>query len=251
MFARRGEDVNPLAVDCARLAPTIWCRPQNFTTDRDICHVVDIFDEVDEDVRRERMQALTKRYGPLLGGGVAVILVVVAGLTFWRQHQEQAAQEAGAAYLAAARVLQQDQEAGEAAFAEIAAEGPAAYPVLARFKQAEALAAAGGRGAALDVLNGIESLDTQERYKELARLLALGLRSYEESPETLLPLVEPLAAPDRPWRAMALEQAAALEWKMGLKAAARARWEMLSKNVDTPSGVRARAEAALAALPEG
>ena len=39
-------------------------------------HVVDIFDEVEEDLRAERAQQLLKRYGGLI---VAVLVVIVAG----------------------------------------------------------------------------------------------------------------------------------------------------------------------------
>lgn len=211
--------------------------------------MVDIFDEVDEDVRRERMQTMAKRYGPLVGGSVVLVIAVVAGLTFWRQHQREAAEEAGAAYLAAARTLPADRTAAEDAFADLAAEGPGGYPLLARLKQAEALAADGKRDAAVEVLNGVESLDAPDRYKALARLLALGLRSYAEDPATLLPLVDEMAAPGKPWRALASEQAAALEWKLGKVAEARARWEALAADLAAPQGVRSRAEAALAALP--
>lgn len=213
--------------------------------------MVDIFDEVDEEVRRERMAAAARRYGPFVGGGVVVVLAVVAGLTFWRQYQETQRQDAGATFLSAARAQQAEPTAGRDAFQELAAEGPAGYQLLARFKEAEALAAAGDRKEAIDALNAVEGLEAPERYKALARVLALGLRSYNEKPEALLPLVEPLTAPGQPWRALAVEQAAMLEWKLGRLDAARARLQGLSADLDAPQGVRARAAAALTALPEG
>lgn len=213
--------------------------------------MVDIFDEVDEDVRRERMQALAKRYGPVATGALALIIGGVAAYTFWTQHQQSKAREAGGAYLAAARSMQSDADGSAAAFAELAASGPEGYPLLARFKYAEALAAKGDRKAAIDALNGVETLDAPDRYKELARFMALNLRSYDEGAEALLPLMEPLAAPGRPWRALAQEQAALMEWKLGRLDAARARFMALSGDMSAPSGLRGRAEAALTALPEG
>ena len=50
--------------------------------------VVDIFDEVDEDVRRERLNLIAKKYGPFLGAAVALVIGAVAVFTFWQQHQE-------------------------------------------------------------------------------------------------------------------------------------------------------------------
>lgn len=213
--------------------------------------MVDIFDEVDEEVRRERMQAAAKKYGPIVGGAVALLIAGVGGFTFWQNQQVANREDAGAAFLAAARAQQSELSAGQNAFSELAEDGPAGYPTIARFKQAEALAAAGDRAGAVAALNGVETLETSDHYKELARLLAIGLRSYDESPETLLPLVEPLAAPGRPWQALAIEQAAMLEIKLGELDAARARLEALSADLAAPNGVRERAAAALTALPEG
>lgn len=213
--------------------------------------MVDIFDEVDEEVRRERMQAAAKRYGPFVGGGVAVLIAIVAGITIWRGHELSSREDAGAAFLAAARAQEAEPTAGQATFADLASEGPAGYPVVARFKQAEVLAAAGDRAGAVAALNGVDGLETPDRYKELARLLAIGLRSYDESADTLLPLVEPLAAAGRPWRTLAAEQAAMLEIKLGRLDAARTRLQALSTDLAAPNGVRERASAALTALPEG
>ncbi len=214
-------------------------------------HVVDIFDEVDEDVRRERMQAMAKKYGPVVGGAVVLVIVAVAGVTFWRDYELGQRQQAGATFLDASRAQQADRTVGVDAFGRLAAEGPAGYPLLARFKQAEAAAAAGDRDTALAALNGVDAMEAPERYKALARLLALGLRSYEEGAEALLPLVEPLAAEGQPWRPLALEQAAMLEWKLGRYADARKRLETLLADPATPGGTRRRAEAVLTALPEG
>ena len=213
--------------------------------------MADIFDEVDEEVRRERMTAAAKKYGPLVGGGVALILAVVGGLTFWTQYQETQRQDAGAAFLSAARAQQQNPIAGRETFANLAVEGPEGYVFLARFKEAEALAADGDRKAAVAALNAVEEADAPARYKDLARLLALGLRSYDESAATLLPLLEPLMADGAPWRAFAIEQAAMLEIKLGKLNEARARLSTLAADATAPNGVRARAEAALTALPEG
>lgn len=213
--------------------------------------MVDIFDEVNEDVRRERMQAMAKKYGPVAGAAVLLVIVAVGGFTFWRDYELGQRQDAGAAFLDASRAQQADRTVGGDAFARLAAEGPAGYPLLARFKQAEAAAAAGDRQTALAALNGIDAMAAPERYKALARILALGLRSYDESAETLLPLVEPLAAEGQPWRPLAQEQAAMLEWKLGRYGDARSRLEAMLQDPGTPGGARRRAEAVLTALPEG
>ena len=214
--------------------------------------MVDIFDEVDEDVRRERMQQSAKKYGPIVGFFVVLVIAGVAGTTFWREYQESQAAAAGDAYLAAGALLAEDkaQEAATA-FAAIPNDAGDGYAALARMREAEAHEKAGNRKAALQALHAVESLEAPDRYKELATLLALGLRSYEEDPATLLPLVEPLTAEGKSWRALANEYAAMLEWKLGKLDAAKARLEAISADTTAPIGLRTRADAALTAFPKG
>lgn len=212
--------------------------------------MVDIFDEVDEDVKRERMQQAAKKYGPIVGGVVALVIAGVAGTTFWREYEERKAGEAGDAYLAASQLLVQDKaKEASVAFAAISSIAEDGYAALAHLREAEALQKSGDRAGAITALNAVETLEAPERYKELARLLALNLRSYDEDPATLLPLVDAMTETGRPWRAMATEYAAMLEWKLGKLDAARTRLMAISADTTAPIGLRARADAALTALP--
>ena len=55
--------------------------------------MVDIFDEVDEELRAERAQQLLKRYGGLIVAGRLLIVGAAAGWQGWRWYQ--ARQDAG------------------------------------------------------------------------------------------------------------------------------------------------------------
>ncbi len=214
--------------------------------------MVDIFDEVDEDVKRERMQQAAKKYGPIVGFVAVLVIGGVAGTSLWRDYQASQAEAAGDAYLAAGALLAEDKATEAAtAFAAIPNEAGDGYAALARMREAEAHEKAGDRKAALQALYAVEALEAPERYKELAKLLALGLRSYEEDASTLLPLVEPMTGAGRPWRALANEYAAMLEWKLGKLDAAKARLEAISADTTAPMGLRTRADAALTAFPKG
>ena len=90
----------------------------------------DIFQEVDEAVRREKLEKLWKRYGNFVIAAAVVALLAVGG---WRGYQwwdaKQAAQ-AGAAFDAAAELADQGKtEDAEAAFARLAGQGTAGYRV--------------------------------------------------------------------------------------------------------------------------
>jgi hypothetical protein len=102
--------------------------------------VSEIFDEVQEEVRREQLKKLWERYAPLI---VAVAFLIVAGVGGWRGYlywESKRAQEAGAQFEAAATLADQHKGAeAEAAFLKIANEAPQGYRMLARFRAAAEL----------------------------------------------------------------------------------------------------------------
>src|SRR6185437_6233902 len=64
-------------------------------------HVVDIFDEVDEELRAERAQQLLKRYGGLIVAGAIAIVGAAAGWQGWRWYEARQDQAAAVEYLTA------------------------------------------------------------------------------------------------------------------------------------------------------
>ena len=109
--------------------------------------MTDIFHEVDEEVRREKLQKLWERYGTYF---IALCVLVVAAIAAWRAYDwwlaKQAA-EAGTRFEQALTLSEQGKHAeAEQAFAKVAADAPKGYRVLARFRAAAApWAAAAGR----------------------------------------------------------------------------------------------------------
>src|SRR6202011_5394368 len=96
-----------------------------------------LFDEVDEDVRRDQLKKLWEQYSIYI---VAVALLIIAGVGGWRGYQyleAQKAAEAGAAFDKAVVLSEQNKHAeAEAAFTELAAKAPAGYRTLARLRAA-------------------------------------------------------------------------------------------------------------------
>jgi len=86
--------------------------------------VSDIFHEVDEEVRRERLNKLWERYGNLL---VAAAVVVVAGIAGWRGYgwwEAKKAAESGAAFQTAMSLSEAGKHTeAEVDFAKIAGSG--------------------------------------------------------------------------------------------------------------------------------
>jgi len=99
--------------------------------------VTELFDEVDEEVRREQLKKLWDRYSLYI---VALAFLIIAGVGGWRGYQYLEAKksaEAGDAFNKAIELSEQNKHAeAEAAFTDLAAKAPSGYRMLARFRAA-------------------------------------------------------------------------------------------------------------------
>ena len=203
----------------------------------------DIFNEVDEEVRREQLKRLWERYGTFL---IALCILVVAGVGAWRGYQwweaKQAAQS-GAAFEQAVSLAQAGKhQDAEAAFAKLATDGTAGYRVLARFRQAAELAPTDSKAAvsAYDQISADKNAG--QAIQDLAAVRA-GFLLVDSAPYSeIRTRLEPLTAVDRTFRHSAREILALAAWKSGDLAAARQWTDLIITDPQTPSGTRSRAE---------
>jgi hypothetical protein len=203
--------------------------------------VTDIFQEVDEEVRRERLKKLWDQYGNYL---IAVCVLIVVGVAAWRGYQwwevKQAAQ-AGAAFEQAVTLAAtgKHQEA-EAAFAKLATDGTAGYRVLARLREAAELSTTDSKGAvaAYDEIAADKSAGQiiEDLAAVRAGFLLVDTAPYSEIRDRL----EPLAAADRTFRYSAREILALSAWKANDVTAARQWIDMIMIDPQTPTGTRSR-----------
>src|SRR5580658_10300174 len=105
--------------------------------------VSDIFREIDEELRRDNLLKLWKRYGRYVIGAVILALLVAGGIMAWRNHQLSLRQAQSVRYEAALSLLREGKDAQAAKmFASVGEEG-SGYGQLAAFEAAD-LAAKGG-----------------------------------------------------------------------------------------------------------
>jgi hypothetical protein len=205
--------------------------------------VADIFQEVDEEVRRERLTKLWKRYGNYI---IAVCVLVIVAVGAWRGYEwweGKRAAEAGAAFEQAVTLAESGkQREAEAAFAKIANDGTAGYRVLARLREAAALATT-DRAAAVKAYDEIAAdRGAGHVIQDLATLrvgyLLVDTSTYSDMRKRL----EPLTMPDRTFRYSARELLALSAWKGGDMAAARQWADVIMTDPQTPADARSRAE---------
>jgi hypothetical protein len=214
--------------------------------------VVDIFDEVEEDLRAERAEKLLKKYAWLL---IAVAVAIVGAAVGWQlrtRYQNQQDAAAAARYIAVQNTLEQPGTAKSAQIAtldQLAASAPEGYKTLARLLAAGIKADTGDLPSAVALWNAVAAdADTDRLLRDLASLLAAEHEIDHGDPAELEARLKPLAEPGNPWSALAQEQLAMLDIRQGHTDAARTRLQSLSFGIDSPAGLRARAAALLTGL---
>lgn len=207
----------------------------------------DIFREVDEEVRRERLERLWTRYRFVL---IALATVIVVGVGGWRGYQwwqAKMAAEAGGQFEAALALAEQGKhEEAQAAFGKIVAEGTSGYRVLARFRAAEELAQRDPQGAVKEydalVLDSGIGQTLQDLAAMRAGLILVDTAAYND----LRARLEPLAASDRAFRHSARELLALSAWRAGDQSAVRHWVDIIVTDAETPPAIRSRADMLMA-----
>ena len=211
----------------------------------------DIFDEVDEEVRREQIKKLWDRYGNLV---VALAVVIVAAVAGWRGYQywqEQKAVEAGVQFTAAALLAEQGKhEEAEKAFARVASAGTAGYRVLARLREAAELAARDTKAAVALYDDIAANSSTGQPLKDFAAVRAAMLLLDNAPLAEINRRLEPISGAGAPFRHSARELLAFASWKAGDTAAVRKWTALIRADQETPLSLRQRVEVLLSLAAE-
>lgn len=205
--------------------------------------MADIFNEIDEDLRRERLGKIWDRYGSFI---IALAVLIVVAIGAWRgyewwQHRE--AEASGALFVDALQLAEDGKhKEAETAFAAIAQDGTGGYRMLARFRAAAELARTDRAAAvtAYDTLAADNGLDPLAR--DVARLRA-GLLLVDTAPlADIQARMQTLDTPSGPFRNSAREIVGLAQYRAGDYPAAVATFERILADSEAPPGLRQRAE---------
>ena len=210
----------------------------------------ELFDEVDEDVRRDQLKKLWDQYSIYILAGAFLIIAAVGGWRGYQYLEAKKAAEAGAAFDKASELSEQNKHTeAEAAFADLAAKAPSGYRLLARLRAAAETASRDPQGAAklYDDISADRSVGLPEQ--DLARVRAAGLLLETSTYPNMLQRLEPATAPGATFRHTARELLALSAWRANDTAAARRWLDVIANDGETPPSLRSRAEALQALLP--
>jgi hypothetical protein len=209
--------------------------------------VSDIFQEVDEEVRREQFKKLWERYGVFLIAACVLLVVAVGGWRTYEWWEAKKAAEVGTAFQAAMALSSEGKnKEAEDAFAKLAADGTASYRMLAKFREAAEVARRDPK-AAVAIYDQLAADGSLGRVlQDLAALRAATILVDTAPYSEIAQRLEPLTAPDRTFRHSARSMLALAAWRAKDATAMRKWSDMILADADTPSGTRGQIQMLLA-----
>lgn len=203
--------------------------------------------EVSEEVRRDQLFALFRRWAPL---AVLVVLGIVGTAAWfeWQSAQERATSEAfGDALLSG--LEQEDPDARIAALSEVEATTPEVGMILALLAAAEEANNGSPEEAAARLREAAEAPGLPRRYVDLALLKAQMMDPAPEDEARLI--LESLAEPGAPYSALAEEQLALVDIRSGNREAGLERLRSIERSAAATAGLQQRAAQLIVALESG
>ncbi len=199
-----------------------------------------LLQEIDDDLRAEKMARLWARWRKPLFITIALIIGATAANSIWQHYQHDRGGKLMLRMSDATQLLdqQQPQEAAQA-FAALAKEMRGEQKIIAQLWQARALVAANQKEAAVAVLTTASHAPVG-LWSDIACLRLAGLDSSKANCLTS-GKDSPLASQRREWQA-------AILWNAGESAEALALMEQLATSPDTPDSARARISQSLSTL---
>jgi hypothetical protein len=212
--------------------------------------VADIFQEVDEEVRKDKAALLWKKYGVYVIIACVALVVGTASRVAWREYKAaERLEEAGR--FAEAQQLVANGKSAEAitALQALSNDASTGYSAVAAFHEAQARATSGDLTGAVEVYDKLaDDDDAGTALQQLARVLAAMVLLDGDDGAAVTQRLAPLMADDNPWRFLARELTAAQKHRHGDIDGARADYKALSEDAATPGGVRGRAQEMLSAM---
>lgn len=202
-----------------------------------------IFQEIQEDLQRQKIEALWRRYGMWIITGAAAIVLASAGLTAWDSWRAGQNQQATAGLIHLMDTKETDDAKKMAALEAFAQKNRGVSQATFAQFQAAALAVKNGKkDEAIRVYDAIaQDTQTDTAFRQLADLVAVQVQMDSGNAAELEKRLQPLMADKSPWRYTAMEYDAHLKLRLGDMAGARTILTQLSQDASAPKTLSARA----------
>lgn len=179
-----------------------------------------LLQEVDEAVRKDRLDTIMQRYGRWIIGGVIAALLAFGGYLFWSHRQDAARGKQAEELIAAFDKLGTNQpRAATTELQKLAAEGDPAYRAVAQMQEANIKAQTGDLKAAAALMAKVAA-DTKldQALRDLALIRQTAFEYDTLKPEVVIARMKPMVDAKDPassWFASAAELSATAHYQLG------------------------------------
>ncbi|MDI1328129.1 MAG: tetratricopeptide repeat protein [Brevundimonas sp.] len=214
--------------------------------------MVDVFEQVEEELRSDRYKRLARTWLPVAGGVLLVALIAALAFWGWDSLQTSKADKASVAYDRGMESMQANNPVGaDAAFTQAARDGNGAYKAMALMARAGIAVDANRIPDAIARFDEAARASSDPLLHDAAVLKAAWLAMDTETLARIEARLEPIAKDGRPFSAFALEALAMARLQNGQVAPAREALVLLKNGLDTPEIVSQRADLTIAAIDSG
>jgi hypothetical protein len=199
--------------------------------------------EVDEELRRDELVNVWRRYGRWIVVAVVVALAAFGGWLYWQHYQQQRAGDQGEKLLATYDQLAADKTAQAApALAELATSSSPGYRAAAKFSQADVLLKKNDlKGAAAKFAEIAADTAVGQPFRDLALIRQTSAEYDSLKPQVVVERLRPLAQKGNPWFGSAGELVAIAYVQMNRPELARTLFDQISNDDGVPQSIRSRA----------
>lgn len=199
--------------------------------------------EVDEDLRRERLETFAKTYGKWIIAAVVLFLAAVAAWLYWQDRQaEQTAQRTEELVAVYNDIGAGNMDQAKERLEPLANADNELIRSLALLTQAAIALESNDRAAALAKYRAIAADDgVPEPYRDLALVRATAIEFDTMKPEEVIARLEPLTKPGNPWFGSAGELTAMAYLQQGQRERAGRLFAAIAADKQVPETIRSRA----------
>ncbi len=212
--------------------------------------MADIFNEVDDDLRRDRTERLWKAYGNYVIGAAVAVVLATAGWTFWTDYQtKQAAAEGDRFFAAAAKANAGDITGAGPALQALGQDARSGYRALAQLYDAGLKSRNGDLPGAIALYRSVvNDTGVDADLRDAAAVLG-ALASVETAPPAEIDaMLGRLTTAASPWRFSAYEVSAIAALRAGKADRAKELYAKIADDSAAPQSLRARAAEMLQAI---
>jgi hypothetical protein len=214
--------------------------------------VVDVFEQVEEELRSDRYKRLARTWLPIVGGLLLIALIAALAWWGWQSLETSKADKASIAYERGLESLEANNPTGaDAAFKQAAEEGNGAYKAMALMQRAGVALEANRTADALAHLDEAARSTRDPLIADAAALKAAWVAMDSAPLADLESRLTPLIKDGRPYSAFAAEALAMARLQHGQADKARESFVLLKNGLDTPPVVARFADLAISSIDAG